>query len=106
VTDPYDLIRDALPIMRQLAKAGDAGAKAWMRAYKKLPGVGLTKEQVRVLRFKDLRPHDEAATAILRERGYLEGHEKRVGPYSNRRNETVWRRSERGREALRLRNEP
>jgi hypothetical protein len=105
VTDPYDLIRDALPVMRRLAKKGDKDAKAWVKAYRKLPGADLTKRQVEVLRFRDLRPHDRRATEVLKKRGYLEGHRKMVGLYKSRRLETVWRRGEKGREALRLRNE-
>ena len=103
VTDPYDLIRDAIPLMRGLAKEGDKDAKAWVKAYRKLPGADLTKRQVEVLRCRELRPYDKKATDVLRRRGYLEAQKKMVGLYKNRRLETVWRRGEKGQAALRLR---
>ena len=104
-TDPYDLIRDALPIMRRAAKEGDLDARAWVRAYRKLPGADLTRGELRILCHPELRKHHPNLRTALIERGYLVKIESMRGNPGRVRNTVSWRVGQKGREGMRLRNE-
>lgn len=105
MSDPYELLRHAVPIMRRLAAQGDDVAESWLHAYGELPGAELTEKEVRVLRYANLRPHHPEITQRLRRGAYLEPVQTMGGPWSDRHPHTFWRRNERGKAALRLRPE-
>ncbi len=106
MSDPYQLLRAAVPVMERLADGGDEVATAWLRGYGELPGAELTSEEVRVLRHAELRDHHPETTERLRGAAYLEGIEVISGPWGDRHKRTMWRRNARGQAALRLRTEP
>lgn len=105
MSDPYDLLRTAVPIMERLVDQGDSMARAWLSAYGELPGAELSEEEVRVLRYSELRAHHPEIAERLQRDAYLEPIQSMSGPWRNREAVTYWRRNERGNAALQLRPE-
>jgi len=70
--DPYEALRKAQSIMKKRAKEGHEDAAAWLKEYKRLPGVDLTRAEVQVLRDSSLRcVHNQDAVNKLERKGYL-----------------------------------
>jgi hypothetical protein len=100
MSDPYDLLRRAEVIIREQSGPGRLG---WLADFKKLPGAKLTKKAVRVLRdpHRRMRGINQDVVEQLLEDGYLRevSNVRRHGTF------TQIRLSQKGREALRLRED-
>lgn len=100
MSDPYDLLRRAKDIIEGHALGG--AEKVWLRDYRKLPGAKLPGTKIRMLRNPHRRcEHNEDIVAGLLDQGYLmEVRNMRRGSVF-----TQVRLSQKGREALRLRED-
>ena len=98
MSDAYDLLWEAQQL---IARHDDDQARDWLRRFRQLPGVRLTRKAVTVLRHGQQRAHRANAELVqqLLETGYLE----KIQNMRRGKSFEQTRLSLQGREALRLR---